>query len=100
MFKYHPDLANIKFVVVPEIHEILHTFNDMHMDPVELSKKYAPGEAITHGCNFDFTRLLGKGDRVNLWSVDTIEDDTKKEGILKNISEMEGGAASYDNVLK
>ena len=43
MFKTHSNLANIKFVVVPEIHEIVHTFNDMHMDPTELCKKYAPG---------------------------------------------------------
>ena len=43
MFKFHPNVANIKFIIVPELHEIMHTFNDMHMDPAELVQKYAEG---------------------------------------------------------
>ena len=32
MFKGHPNLANIRFIVEPMIHEILHTTCDMHID--------------------------------------------------------------------
>lgn len=39
------------------IHEIMHTCNDMHMDADELVQKYAPGQPICHGLNFDFTRI-------------------------------------------
>ena len=97
MFKYHPKLADIKFTVVPEVHEIVHTFNDMHMDANELIKKYAPGEAITEGCNFDFSRLTAMGDDINLWSVNTLSDKETREGILEKIRAMEGGA-TYENV--
>jgi len=43
MFKGHPNKANIRFVVEPWIHEILHTMNDIPMDVMELMQKYASG---------------------------------------------------------
>ena len=36
MFKGHPNLANIRFIVEPEMHEILHTTCDLNMDALEL----------------------------------------------------------------
>ena len=36
MFKGHPNKANIKFIVEPMVHEIMHTTNDLNMDALEL----------------------------------------------------------------
>ena len=57
MFKSHPNLNNIRFFVEPHVHEIMHTMNDICMDADELVQKYAPGQEICCGVNFDFSRL-------------------------------------------
>ena len=57
MFKGHTNLANIRFIVEPMVHEIMHTTNDMHMDADELVQKYAPGQPECHGVIFDFSRI-------------------------------------------
>ena len=36
MFKGHPNLANIRFIVEPEMHEILHTTCDLNIDAFDL----------------------------------------------------------------
>ena len=59
MFKGHPNLANIQFIVEPITHEILHTMCDMHMDAVQMMMKYAPGQPACHGVNFDFSKIAG-----------------------------------------
>ena len=68
MFKNHKNLVNIKFLVVPSLREVFHTSNDIHMDPSELMKKYAPGQAICEGLVFDFSMLLSDGSP-NFWAV-------------------------------
>ena len=57
MFKGHPNKANIKFIVEPAVHEIMHTTNDLNMDALELIQKYAPGQSACHGVVFDFSRI-------------------------------------------
>ena len=57
MFKGHPNLDNIPFIVEPIVHEILHTINDIHMDAVQLLMKYAPGQPACHGVRFDFSKI-------------------------------------------
>ena len=46
LFKKHPNLANIKFIVLPIIREVLETSNDIAIDVNELIKKYAVGSEI------------------------------------------------------
>ena len=70
MFKGHPNLAKIHFVVEPMVHEIMHTTNDMHMDALELLQKYAPGQPSCHGINFDFSRITSLSSP-NLWNINT-----------------------------
>jgi len=43
MFKNHPNLSNIRFIVEPMLHEVMHTTCDIHMDAMLLIQKYAPG---------------------------------------------------------
>ena len=57
MFKNHPNKANIKFVVLPIIREVLHTSCDIAMDCEELIKKFADGQPGNCGLSFDFSRL-------------------------------------------
>jgi broad specificity phosphatase PhoE len=41
MFKNHPNKDNIKFIVLPIAREVLHTTNDIAIDPRELIAKFA-----------------------------------------------------------
>ena len=75
MFKNHPNLAKIRFIVLPLVHEIIHTCNDMHMDAEEMMEKYAAETEICQGLNFDFSMLLSSG-APNLWSVKTLTNNT------------------------
>ena len=74
MFKNHPNLAKMRFIVVPLVHEVMHTCNDMHMDAYELMEKYAAGNEYCQGLNFDFSMILGSG-APNLWSVQTLTNN-------------------------
>ncbi len=62
MFATHPNLDKIKFIVVPQAHEIMHTSNDIPTDYNEIIRKYAPGEAVCKGVKFDFSWLLHYGE--------------------------------------
>jgi hypothetical protein len=55
MFKDHPNRSTITFVVLPIVHELLHTSNDMSADIEVILKKYAPKQPICEGLVFDFT---------------------------------------------
>ena len=43
MFKNHPNLSKMTFLVVPQCHEIMHTSNDIPMDCYKLMQQFAPG---------------------------------------------------------
>ena len=43
MFKTHPNLDKIRFVVIPLVREVLHTINDVCMDVNIMMKKYSHG---------------------------------------------------------
>ena len=43
MFKNHPNVANIRFVVVPLLREVLNIYADVAMDVNVLMKRYAHG---------------------------------------------------------
>ena len=55
MFKNHPNKANMKFVVIPVVREMMKFMNDVAMDIDALVKKFGPGEAICEGIHFDFS---------------------------------------------
>ena len=61
MFKNHPNKANIKFVVIPLVREVLHTCCDIAMDVNELLEKYGNGKPAACGINFDFSALFLHG---------------------------------------
>lgn len=66
MFKNHPNKANIKFIVLPIIREILSTTNDFAMDCDELMAKYADGSPLNHGIKFNWSRMYDYG-QPSLW---------------------------------
>ena len=96
MFKGHPNLANIKFIVEPLIHEIMHTMNDICMDADQLQQKYAPGQEICHGLNFDFSRLSAN-HAPNLWMPETIIVPSKKAAFYEKLQQR-GNEPTYENV--
>ena len=96
MFKGHPNLANIRFIVEPMIHEIMHTTNDMHIDVLELIQKYAPGQEACHGLKFDFSRIMAM-ERPQLWNINTLTEQAKKDVFYEKLGKLEGGA-TYANV--
>ena len=78
MFKGHPNLAKIHFIVEPMVHEIMHTTCDMHIDALELLQKFAPGQPACHGVNFDFSRITSLASP-NLWNINTHITKAKRD---------------------
>ena len=96
MFKGHPNLANIQFIVEPMIRAIHTTTQNMNTDVVELMQRYAPGEPACCGLNFDFSKITGLAEP-QLWNVNTVINPSKKQQIIDNLSRREGGA-TFANV--
>jgi len=55
MFKNHPNVGGMKFVVIPVIREMMKFMNDVAMDINVLVEKFAPGNDICEGIHFDFS---------------------------------------------
>ena len=72
MFKNHKNLDKIKFLVVPILREIMYTANDIHVDPAKLIEKYAPGQEICQGLEFDFSMIkIGDEPPDIYWCINT-----------------------------
>lgn len=84
MFSSHPNLSNIKFLVVPQAHEVMHTSNDVPIDVAEVIQTYAPGETICQGVKFDFSWLLHYG-QPQLWSVMSLYNVEKQKFVLSKL---------------
>ena len=95
MFKSHPNLDKMQFIVVPHCHEIMHTSNDIPMDVYQLIKHFAHGEALCEGLKFDFSWLLHYGNP-QAWSVLSLTNSAKQAQIL---SKLEHGF-SHDDFVK
>lgn len=54
LFKHHPNLLSIKFIILPLVREILNTSNDVGIDCYDLMEKYKDGSPINKGLIFDF----------------------------------------------
>lgn len=96
MFKGHPNLPNIKFVVEPMLHEVLHTTCDIHINAMDLIQKFAPGQPTCYGVNFDFSKITSMA-QPQLWNISTHANQSKKDLFFERLSQKEGGA-SYANV--
>jgi len=58
MFKSHPNLANIKFRVLPIAREVFHSSCDIPQDIHVTMQRFAPGQPDAEGIVFDFSYLL------------------------------------------
>jgi hypothetical protein len=66
MFKNHPNLPNIKFIVLPILREVLETSNDIAWSINDMMEKYKSGNEFSKGLNFDFSPLFMYGNP-ELW---------------------------------
>ena len=62
MFKDHPKVKSIKFIVVPLVREVLHTVCDVPCCVHELQRTFAKGEPACEGIEFDFSHLKHAGE--------------------------------------
>jgi hypothetical protein len=84
MFKTHPNVSKIQFLVVPQCHEILHTSNDIPVDVYELIKYFAQGQDVCEGLKFDFSLLLNFGEP-QAWSVLSLTNTEKQAQVLSKL---------------
>ena len=57
MFKTHPNVSNIKFVIVPMVTEGISHVCDVPIDYYDLIDKYGEGQPDACGFKFDFSIL-------------------------------------------
>ena len=86
MFKTHPNVSKITFVVMPQTHEYFHTSNDIPRDVYELIARYKPGATDAEGLIFDFSLLLNYAEP-QLWSVLSLHNHKKQAELLAKIEE-------------
>lgn len=55
MFKNHPNLKNMRFVVLPIVREMLGINSDIAMPINQLMEIFGPGKEAAEGFNFDFS---------------------------------------------
>jgi len=84
MYKNHPHLDQIKFVVLPEVREVMSVTNDVAMDCWELMEKYKVGAPDAQGFNFDFSRMFAYGVP-QLWQVYSLSDPVLQNQVLSKI---------------
>jgi len=84
MFKGHPNIAKINFLVVPQVHEWVHCSNDLPMDVNELIKIYGQGSAEAEGLHFDFTWLFHYA-QPQLWSILSMHNVERQSMILSKL---------------
>jgi hypothetical protein len=87
MFKNHPQKDQINFVVLPIAREVLHTTNDICMDPYELVEKYGHGKEAACGINFDFSRLFVYGIP-ELWQVFTLANVELQKAVIEKLKKI------------
>lgn len=68
MFKNHPNVSKIQFIVIPQCREQLCTASEIPADYKEVVSKYAPNQPICEGVKFDFSWLLHYGEPT-LWAI-------------------------------
>ena len=100
IFKSHPNLANIKFIVLPLAREVMKNTNDLCMDYTKIIAMFSQQE---HNCGlkFDFSLLEKEG---LYWQVNTLAMDEKRQTIFDEIKKEAGVAdlsqATYEQINK
>lgn len=92
MFKDHPKVAEIKFIVVPLVREILHTVCDMPICVHELIRTFAKGEEACQGIEFDFS-LLMHGEP-QYWTINTLCNPAKISLFWEKLASMKPASFS------
>ena len=69
---------------MPQVHEVMHTSNDIPADYLEVVNKYAPGKEICQGIKFDFSWLLHYG-QPQLWAVLSLHNVEKQAAFLAKL---------------
>jgi len=72
MFKNHPNVANIKFTILPISREIWCGSQDIPQDVNVLLERYADGKPDAQGLKFDFSYIKGCHGDPQLWSLSTV----------------------------
>ena len=62
MFKNHPNKSTIKFIIVPILREVVHTYCDIPICAEALMRKFAKDKEMCHGIDFDFSLFRGFGN--------------------------------------
>eukprot|EP00347_Sterkiella_histriomuscorum_P012250 403369316 len=98
MFKKHPNKQNIQFIVLPIVREVLETSNDIQPDVEEIVRKYAPGEAICEGLNFNFAMIYLYGIP-QLWQIYTVANLAKQKDMILSLRKDDNGQINVLDVI-
>lgn len=99
MFKNHPNLSKIQFIVLPIVREVLETSNDLCMDIESTVQKYAIGSDICEGLKFNFAMIYLYGIP-KLWQVYTLASLPKQKDIITSLKVgVDGGPANLQEVM-
>mmetsp|Transcript_48850 Transcript_48850/g.35949 ORF Transcript_48850/g.35949 Transcript_48850/m.35949 type:complete len:106 (-) Transcript_48850:261-578(-) len=98
MFKSHPRKAQIRFVVLPIVREVLETSNDI-ATPVDLLLEiYKPGSEILHGLHFDFSLMFSYGNP-DLWQIFTLANLGKQKELIQQLRAKDGQLLNLKEVM-
>lgn len=96
MFGSHPDKDKIEFKVLPLIHEILHSTNDVHVPYSQLRREF---EDSPISFDWSYVEQLKYPDA---WAIEVMANQEKKQKLME-IREREGKDGSdiiYDEILR
>ena len=83
MFKTHPNKADMRFIVLPVVREVLASSNDIAHDIDITMGKYGMPE-LCEGIQFDFSLTLIHG-QPKLWQIYTLANLEKQRNIVLNL---------------
>ena len=89
MFKTHSNKADMRFIVLPVVREVLATSNDIANDIDITMGKYGMPE-LCEGIHFDFSLTLIHG-QPKLWQIYTLANLEKQRNIVLNLKVDEKG---------
>mmetsp|Transcript_44595 Transcript_44595/g.43242 ORF Transcript_44595/g.43242 Transcript_44595/m.43242 type:complete len:132 (+) Transcript_44595:246-641(+) len=98
MFKNHPNKANIKFVVLPIIREVLASTNDIGRNIHEIAELYGKDKELTQGVHLDFS-LVMNFSQPELYQIHTLANFEKQQYLLSQLKEQENHVSNYLEVM-
>lgn len=94
MFKNHPNVKEIQFIVLPILREVLETSNDISRNINEIIEIYGSSREICEGINFDFSNMFLYG-KPELWQIFTLANLSKQKEIIEKLQENDNGTLNY-----